>query len=64
MRASVAAVEYLGADTLIETRLGDQSFIVRQPGRANATVGENVNIRWEPSAAHWFDLSSQRRIDP
>ena len=64
MRASVAAVEYLGADTLIETKLGDQSFIVRQPGRTNATVGEPVNIRWEPSAAHWFDLSSQCRIDP
>ena len=64
MRASVAAVEYLGADTLIETRLADQSFIVRQPGRTNAVVGESVSIRWEPSAAHWFDLSSQRRIDP
>ena len=61
--ATVAAVEYLGADTLIETRLGDQSFIVRQAGRANADVGETVHIRWEPAAAHWFDLSTQCRID-
>ena len=30
--ATVAAVEYLGADTLIETRLADQSFIVRDAG--------------------------------
>ena len=49
MRASVAAVEYLGADTLIETRLADQSFIVRQPGRTTVAVGENVSIAWEPS---------------
>jgi len=63
MRASVAAVEYLGADTLIETRFANQSFIVRQSGRASVAVGENVGIRWQPSAAHWFDLSSQCRID-
>ncbi len=29
MPATVAAIEYLGADTLIETQLADQSFIVR-----------------------------------
>jgi sn-glycerol 3-phosphate transport system ATP-binding protein len=61
--ATVAAVEYLGADTLIETRLADQSFIVRQSGRVNAAPGDSVHIRWEPSAAHWFDLSSQCRIN-
>jgi sn-glycerol 3-phosphate transport system ATP-binding protein len=61
--ASVAAVEYLGADTLIDTRIGEQSFIVRQSGRAAAAPGETVHIRWEPTAAHWFSLSSQCRID-
>jgi sn-glycerol 3-phosphate transport system ATP-binding protein len=60
--ATVAAVEYLGADTLIETRLADQSFIVRQSGRLNAAIGEAVHIRWDPAAAHWFDLSTQCRI--
>jgi sn-glycerol 3-phosphate transport system ATP-binding protein len=61
--ATVAAVEYLGADTLIDTRVVDQSFIVRLPGRATAAVGSQVHIVWEPAAAHWFDLSSQCRID-
>jgi sn-glycerol 3-phosphate transport system ATP-binding protein len=61
--ASVAAVEYLGADTLIDTRIGDQPFIVRVGGRTDASVGEKIGIRWEASAAHWFDLSSQCRID-
>jgi sn-glycerol 3-phosphate transport system ATP-binding protein len=61
--ATVAAVEYLGADTLIETRIGDQSVIVRQSGRTSANVGETVHIRWEPAAAHWFSLSTQCRID-
>jgi sn-glycerol 3-phosphate transport system ATP-binding protein len=60
---SVAAVEYLGADTLIDTRIADQSFILRVPGRAPAAVGDMLTIAWDPSAAHWFDLSTQCRID-
>jgi sn-glycerol 3-phosphate transport system ATP-binding protein len=56
-------VEYLGADTLVDTRIGDQSFIVRLPGRASVNVADNVHVRWEPAAAHWFDLSTQCRID-
>ncbi|MEJ0079210.1 MAG: ABC transporter ATP-binding protein [Alphaproteobacteria bacterium] len=63
MPATVAAVEYLGADTLLDTRIGDQPFIVRVPDRANASVGETIGISWDPVAVHWFDLSSQCRID-
>ncbi|MGB9368444.1 MAG: ABC transporter ATP-binding protein [Xanthobacteraceae bacterium] len=61
--ASVAAVEYLGADTLLDARIRDQPFIVRVSGRTNTSTGEKIGIRWEPSAVHWFDQSSQRRID-
>jgi len=61
--ATVATAEYLGADTLIDTRIGDQSFIVRLPGRAGAATGDTLRIGWDPSAAHWFDLSTQCRID-
>jgi sn-glycerol 3-phosphate transport system ATP-binding protein len=84
LSATVAAVEYLGADTLLDTRLAhvpekwspvfrdghaptqestDQSFIVRVGGRANASTGDTVHISWDAEAAHWFDLSSQCRID-
>ena len=63
MPATVVAVEYLGADTLIDTRVADQSFIVRVGGRASVTVGDNVHLAWDAAAAHWFDLSSQCRID-
>jgi sn-glycerol 3-phosphate transport system ATP-binding protein len=61
--ASVAAVEYLGADTLIDTHIADQSFIVRLGGRAPAAVGDALRIGWDAAAAHWFDLSTQCRID-
>jgi sn-glycerol 3-phosphate transport system ATP-binding protein len=61
--AAIAAAEYLGADTLIETRIGTESFIVRLPGRAAVNVGDNVQLAWDPGAAHWFDPSTQCRID-
>ncbi len=61
--ATVAAAEYLGADTLIETRIGTEPCIVRLPGRAGVNVGDNLRLAWDPGAAHWFDLSTQCRID-
>jgi sn-glycerol 3-phosphate transport system ATP-binding protein len=60
--ASVAAVEYLGADTQIETRVGEDTVMVRVPGRPPAAPGATVNLSFAPSAAHWFDASSQRRV--
>jgi sn-glycerol 3-phosphate transport system ATP-binding protein len=60
--ARVAAVEYLGADTLIELRAEGHSVVARQPGRVSAAVGETVALSWDPLEAHWFDLSSDRRI--
>jgi sn-glycerol 3-phosphate transport system ATP-binding protein len=61
--ATVTAVEYLGADTLIETRLADQPFIVRLAGRTGLTPNDTVRLSWDPDAAHWFDLATERRIN-
>jgi sn-glycerol 3-phosphate transport system ATP-binding protein len=61
--AIVTAVEYLGADTLIETRLADQPFIVRLAGRTGLTPNDTVRLSWDPDAAHWFDLATERRIN-
>ena len=63
MAATVAAVEYLGADTLLETRVSEQPFIVRVAGRANVSAGEKVTVAFDGGALHWFDLSSGCRID-
>jgi sn-glycerol 3-phosphate transport system ATP-binding protein len=60
--ADVVAVEYLGADTLVETRIEGQPFIVRRPGKVRATAGERVHIRLSQSAVHWFDLKTEHRL--
>jgi sn-glycerol 3-phosphate transport system ATP-binding protein len=61
--AQVAAVEYLGADTLVETRVGTESVIVRLSGRTSTVPGDTVHLSWDPAAAHWFALSSGRRVE-
>ncbi|KFC64983.1 SN-glycerol-3-phosphate transport ATP-binding protein [Bosea sp. LC85] len=60
--ADVVAVEYLGADTLIETRIDSHRFIVRRPGKIRATPGERVHIELSHTDLHWFDLGSERRL--
>jgi sn-glycerol 3-phosphate transport system ATP-binding protein len=60
--ATVTAVEYLGADTLLETRLGDRPMIVRLAGRAGLEPNDTVRLSWDSDAAHWFDLATERRI--
>ena len=57
--ASVVAVEFLGADTLIETRLGDHPFVVRTPGKAAVAQGQTIHVEWLRSDAHGFDTKAQ-----
>jgi sn-glycerol 3-phosphate transport system ATP-binding protein len=62
--ADVVAVEYLGADTLVETRIGGHGFIVRRAGKVRTKPGEKVYITLSQSALHWFDQASERRAVP
>jgi sn-glycerol 3-phosphate transport system ATP-binding protein len=61
--ATIAAVEYLGADTLLDTRIGGEPFTVRVPGGVQADQGDTVHLAWDAGAAHWFDLATERRRD-
>jgi sn-glycerol 3-phosphate transport system ATP-binding protein len=60
--AKVTAIEYLGADTLIDARIADLPFVVRVPGRSTLTAGEKISIAWDTDATHWFDATTGRRL--
>ncbi|TPG57761.1 ABC transporter ATP-binding protein [Roseomonas nepalensis] len=60
--AEIVAAEYLGADTLIETRLGGVPFVARTAGRIGMKAGETIHLAWSAGDAHWFDRASERRI--
>ncbi|MFC0384063.1 ABC transporter ATP-binding protein [Muricoccus vinaceus] len=60
--AEIVAAEYLGADTLIETRLGDATFVARTGGRVGIKAGDTVHLAWSPEDAHWFERGSEQRV--
>jgi sn-glycerol 3-phosphate transport system ATP-binding protein len=61
--AEVKAVEYLGAETMIEANLAGASVLARLNGRPPCRVGDKVHMTWPSEATHWFDVSTGRRID-
>jgi sn-glycerol 3-phosphate transport system ATP-binding protein len=60
--AEIIAAEYLGADTLIETRMGGASFVARAAGRMEMKTGQTVHLAWSPHDAHWFDRATEQRV--
>ena len=58
VRAAVATVEYLGADSILTCAVGDQTLAVRASGRVALPAGAPVHLTWSKDAVHVFD--SQR----
>jgi sn-glycerol 3-phosphate transport system ATP-binding protein len=61
--AEVKAVEYLGAETMIEASVAGASILARISGRAPCRVGDRLHLTWPSEAGHWFDMSTGRRIE-
>jgi sn-glycerol 3-phosphate transport system ATP-binding protein len=62
--ARVAAVEYLGADSIISTAVGGAALAVRVPGTIRIRMGETVRLTWRATAQHLFDVATGRRVEP
>ena len=61
--AAVAAIEYLGADTLVTCRLGATTLAVRVPGSIGLARGDPTRLYWAPGAQHFFDRDGVRRTE-
>ena len=62
MPACVESVEYLGADSIVACRAGDQLINARVARHAAAVPGERVRLAWNADAAHLFDRNTGKRI--
>ena len=60
--ARVVAVEYLGGDSQVEARVGEESVLLRAGGTPPVAPGQHIHLTWAPREAHWFDASSGCRI--
>ncbi|GLU29668.1 ABC transporter ATP-binding protein [Brucella sp. NBRC 12950] len=63
VKASIEAIEYHGADSILECRVGDQSLQVRIEGIRRLNRGDSVALTWAPSAVHVFDESEGHRVE-
>jgi len=61
VEARVESVEFLGADSLVAARSGENSMLVRMPGHARLAEGDNVRIAWDREREHHFDSQTGRR---
>lgn len=61
--ATVSAVEYLGADTLVACALGDAGEIAtRVPGHRPFLPGDAIGLQWDAADQHLFDATSGERV--
>jgi sn-glycerol 3-phosphate transport system ATP-binding protein len=59
----VLATEYLGADSLIVCRSGEQTITLAVKGKTNLTVGNLLRLNLKPEHIHLFDRDSGIRLE-
>ncbi len=62
LRGSIELVESLGAEMLIHLRTGGSKVIARLPGLRVLTMGDTLELAFDPGAVYLFDAQSQQRI--
>ncbi|GHC17334.1 ABC transporter ATP-binding protein [Aidingimonas halophila] len=62
MPAQVIDEEYLGADTIVRVRVGNQTLRARLPGQ-QSMPSEHCRVDWPVTAAHFFTADSGERRD-
>jgi sn-glycerol 3-phosphate transport system ATP-binding protein len=58
---SVSSTEYHGADSILTVQVGEESLLVRTPGRVQLADGAAVRLGWKPGEMHVFDAASGMR---
>lgn len=63
IRGQIESVEYLGADAMLECKVGSETLFCRAPGQTQLTVGTNINLTFNIRDLHVFETVSGRRTD-
>ena len=59
--AEVGAVDFLGAETVIRLRHGEQTLFARTNGRTELVPGDQVKVSWSPNSVHIFNEKGLRQ---
>ncbi|MFM8681748.1 MAG: ABC transporter ATP-binding protein [Alphaproteobacteria bacterium] len=63
IEAEIVSAEYLGADTVLACRAGEEQLSLRAPGQVTPAPGARVRIAVEPGSLHVFDAATGRRVE-
>jgi sn-glycerol 3-phosphate transport system ATP-binding protein len=58
--ATVVHAEYLGADTVLQCRVGASTVLVRVPGRVLPAAGSAIRLGFDPASVHLFGPDGRR----
>ena len=61
--ATLEAIEYLGADSILVCKAGTETLIVRAQGKVTLAPGTVVQLAWPRGAMHVFEAASGARRD-
>jgi sn-glycerol 3-phosphate transport system ATP-binding protein len=59
----VTSAEYHGADSILTARVGQESLLLRAPGKLHLGAGAAVRLAWDPASMHLFDAATEARVD-
>jgi len=57
----IISLEYLGADTMLECKVGLETLICRAPGQTHLEIGQDINLTFQAKDLHIFDTKSGDR---
>ncbi|MFO1266110.1 MAG: ABC transporter ATP-binding protein [Rubrivivax sp.] len=60
VQATVAAIEYLGADLVARCTVGSETLTVRAEGGVDLAPGATVQLGWRAEDEHFFDAGGRR----
>lgn len=61
--ARVDGIEYHGADSILECKVGDQNLVVRIEGVRRFNLGDEIKLTWAQDAVHVFDRANGERVE-
>ncbi|QKX17138.1 ABC transporter ATP-binding protein [Microbulbifer sp. YPW1] len=62
LRGEIELVESLGAEMLVHLRTGNAQLVARLPGLREFTLGDTLELAFDPAAVYLFDAESRQRI--
>jgi len=63
LSATIRAIDYMGAETVLRLQMAGQELMIRVAGRPAMTVDSQIQIAWRPQDVHLFASDGQRRAD-